>query len=287
MTQPPLPDDDLLARYREASALAGDRPDPQLRAAVLAQAQILAWRYADAGEDPTLARSGIAPENIAGSADGTPAEVGFSSEPLAPMPVEAANDRHWRIPALASVAVLGLAGLLALQFDRGPPHEQAVATGRPPAASAAAEASLPLPAPQSAPAPETAEAPKAEPHAADAAPSPDRAAPPAPPPAPELLPEPAPEATPPSPARAARPAPRAEAERAARSARPATAPTDKTAKFVCVDIAADKPLKKPVPLEAIKTNEKLTEMDLVKYSRLSVQSVTPEQWKLVCKMGGI
>ena len=64
-------------------------------------------------------------------------------------------------------------------------------------------------------------------------------------------------------------------------------PTDKTAKFVCVDIAADKPLKKPVPLEAIKTNEKLTEMDLVKYSRLSVQSVTPEQWKLVCKMGGI
>jgi predicted RNA-binding protein with PUA-like domain len=28
-------------------------------------------------------------------------------------------------------------------------------------------------------------------------------------------------------------------------------------------------------------------MALVKYSRLSVQPVTPEQWKLVCKMGGL
>ena len=64
-------------------------------------------------------------------------------------------------------------------------------------------------------------------------------------------------------------------------------PTDKTEKFVCVDIAADKPLKKPVPLEAIKTNEKLAEMDLVKYSRLSVQSVKPDEWKLICKLGGV
>jgi len=64
-------------------------------------------------------------------------------------------------------------------------------------------------------------------------------------------------------------------------------PTDKTEKFVCVDIAADKPLKKFVTLDAIKTNEKLAEMDLVKYSRLSVQSVKPDEWKLICKLGGI
>lgn len=64
-------------------------------------------------------------------------------------------------------------------------------------------------------------------------------------------------------------------------------PTDKTGKFVCVDIAADKPLKKPVTLETIKAEAKLAEMDLVKYSRLSVQSVTADAWKLVCKMGGI
>ncbi|MDO8978865.1 MAG: EVE domain-containing protein [Afipia sp.] len=64
-------------------------------------------------------------------------------------------------------------------------------------------------------------------------------------------------------------------------------PTDKTGKFVCVDIAADKPLKKPVTLETIKGEAKLAEMDLVKYSRLSVQSVTADAWKLICKMGGI
>ncbi|WP_458758813.1 EVE domain-containing protein [Afipia sp. TerB] len=64
-------------------------------------------------------------------------------------------------------------------------------------------------------------------------------------------------------------------------------PTDKTGKFVCVDIKADKPLKKPVSLDTIKVDKKLAEMDLVKFSRLSVQSVKPNEWKLVCKMGGL
>ncbi len=39
--------------------------------------------------------------------------------------------------------------------------------------------------------------------------------------------------------------------------------------------------------EHAKVCGKLADMDLLKYSRLSVQSVTPEQWKLVCKMGGL
>lgn len=64
-------------------------------------------------------------------------------------------------------------------------------------------------------------------------------------------------------------------------------PSDKTGKFVCVDLKADKPLKKPVTLETIKANKKLAEMDLVKYSRLSVQSVKPDEWKLICKLGGV
>ncbi|MGL5168991.1 MAG: EVE domain-containing protein [Afipia sp.] len=64
-------------------------------------------------------------------------------------------------------------------------------------------------------------------------------------------------------------------------------PTDKTGKFVCVDIAADKPMKKPVTLDTIKADKKLAEMDLVKFSRLSVQSVKPDEWKLVCKLGGM
>ena len=64
-------------------------------------------------------------------------------------------------------------------------------------------------------------------------------------------------------------------------------PTDETGKFVVVDVKAVEPLKKPVTLETITAEPKLAHMELVKLSRLSVQSVTPDQWKLVCKMGGI
>ena len=64
-------------------------------------------------------------------------------------------------------------------------------------------------------------------------------------------------------------------------------PTDKTGKFVCVDIKADKPLKTAVTMAAIKADKKLAAMALVKYSRLSVQPVTSEEWKYVCKMGGM
>ena len=64
-------------------------------------------------------------------------------------------------------------------------------------------------------------------------------------------------------------------------------PTDKTGKFVCVDIKAEKPLPSPVTMAAIKADKKLAQMALVKYSRLSVQPVTAEEWKMVCKMGGL
>ena len=55
--------------------------------------------------------------------------------------------------------------------------------------------------------------------------------------------------------------------------------------WVVVDIKAVVP--KPVTLAAIKAEPKLKNMALVKYARLSVQPVTPEQWKIVCKMGGM
>ena len=51
--------------------------------------------------------------------------------------------------------------------------------------------------------------------------------------------------------------------------------------------AADKPVPKPVTLAAIKSEAKLKAMALVKYGRLSVQPVTADEWKLVCKMGGL
>ena len=64
-------------------------------------------------------------------------------------------------------------------------------------------------------------------------------------------------------------------------------PSDKTGKFVCVDLKADKPLKTAVTMAAIKADKRLADMALVKYSRLSVQPVTAEEWKIVCKMGGV
>jgi predicted RNA-binding protein with PUA-like domain len=57
--------------------------------------------------------------------------------------------------------------------------------------------------------------------------------------------------------------------------------------WVVVDVKAVEPLPKPVPLDAIKAEPKLKAMMLVNNTRLSVQPVTPEEWKLVCRMGGL
>jgi predicted RNA-binding protein with PUA-like domain len=46
-------------------------------------------------------------------------------------------------------------------------------------------------------------------------------------------------------------------------------------------------LKTPVTTAAIKIDKRLVGMALVKCSRLSVQRVTAEEWKIVCKMDGI
>jgi predicted RNA-binding protein with PUA-like domain len=64
-------------------------------------------------------------------------------------------------------------------------------------------------------------------------------------------------------------------------------PSDESGKFVCVDLKADKPLKTPVTLVAVKAEKSLADMALLKQSRLSVQPVTAAEWKIVCKMGGV
>ena len=56
-------------------------------------------------------------------------------------------------------------------------------------------------------------------------------------------------------------------------------------RWECVDIRAVKPLAKPVSLETIKADPRLSEMVLVKNSRLSVQPVTDEEWDIICKLG--
>ncbi len=63
--------------------------------------------------------------------------------------------------------------------------------------------------------------------------------------------------------------------------------SDESGKFVCVDVAALKPLKTFVTLVAVKAEPRLAQMALLKQSRLSVQPVTDAEWKLICKMGGV
>jgi len=65
---------------------------------------------------------------------------------------------------------------------------------------------------------------------------------------------------------------------------------DSTAKedaWECVDIRALLDVPKPVSLEAIKADRRLKNMVLVNNSRLSVQPVTAEEWKIVCDLGGV
>ena len=64
-------------------------------------------------------------------------------------------------------------------------------------------------------------------------------------------------------------------------------PTDEKGKFGLVDVKAVKDMPKPVTLAEVKANPKLAEMSLVKSFRLSVQPVTAEEWKIVCKMAGL
>ena len=57
--------------------------------------------------------------------------------------------------------------------------------------------------------------------------------------------------------------------------------------WVAITTGAVERLPQPVTLAAIKAEPKLKGMALVKYARLSVQPVSAEEWKHVCRMGGL
>ena len=63
--------------------------------------------------------------------------------------------------------------------------------------------------------------------------------------------------------------------------------TDETGRFGMVDVKAVAAMPKPVGLDAIKAETALSEMVLVKNSRLSVQPVTETEWRQVRRMGGL
>ena len=58
-------------------------------------------------------------------------------------------------------------------------------------------------------------------------------------------------------------------------------------KWTCVDVKANRPLPRPVTLDAIKADPALADMVLVRNSRLSVQPVTDAEWAHILKLGGI
>lgn len=63
--------------------------------------------------------------------------------------------------------------------------------------------------------------------------------------------------------------------------------TDESGRFGMVDFKAVKPLPTPVTLKQIKATPALSEMALIRQSRLSVSPVTKEEWDIICKMGGV
>lgn len=61
-------------------------------------------------------------------------------------------------------------------------------------------------------------------------------------------------------------------------------PTDKTGRFVVTDVKAKKKLKRPVSLEEIKSIPKLSNIPLIKQSRLSVMPLTKNEWDTIIKI---
>jgi len=64
-------------------------------------------------------------------------------------------------------------------------------------------------------------------------------------------------------------------------------PTDETGRFGLVDVKAVADVPKPVTLAAVKADPKLGDMILARYPRLSVQPVTDEEWRYICRLGGV
>ena len=58
-------------------------------------------------------------------------------------------------------------------------------------------------------------------------------------------------------------------------------PKDKAGSLVVVELAAGKPLKRPVTRAEVKADKRFADMPLVRIARLSVQPVTDDQWDMI------
>ena len=64
-------------------------------------------------------------------------------------------------------------------------------------------------------------------------------------------------------------------------------PTDKTKKFVAIQVRFEKKLEHPVSLENIKKTKELKDLALIKQSRLSVMPIDTKHWKIILNMSKI
>ena len=62
-------------------------------------------------------------------------------------------------------------------------------------------------------------------------------------------------------------------------------PTDASGRFGMVTVRAVKPMVRPVTLAEVKAEESLSQLALVRQSRLSVVPVTVEEWAQLLTMG--
>jgi predicted RNA-binding protein with PUA-like domain len=63
-------------------------------------------------------------------------------------------------------------------------------------------------------------------------------------------------------------------------------PTTEETAWLVVDVKPVKKLKKAVPLDVIKKDTRLSNMDLVRLGRLSVQTVKEDEWKIIMELAG-
>ncbi|MBP6504949.1 MAG: hypothetical protein KA316_19555, partial [Rhodoferax sp.] len=104
MTESQKPTQDTLLRlYEQASAEDPRRPAPQVADAIRKHARVM-LAAGDASDAPAQSAGHVAQAS--------------------------ANQPRWKTSLLASVAVIGLAAMLFLQFDRGTPQEQDLVRGQ-------------------------------------------------------------------------------------------------------------------------------------------------------------
>ena len=60
--------------------------------------------------------------------------------------------------------------------------------------------------------------------------------------------------------------------------------TDKSGRFVAVTVKFKEKLKRPISLAEIKKNKELSQLSLIKQSRLSVMNIDSKSWKILLRM---